>query len=60
MLDQPTPSEQLWMGALVTRHRAGELDAFMAQGAGCGWCARPVRIKGHVVEDDGVTRRVAM
>lgn len=34
------------VGALVQRARAGELDAFLAQGDGCAWCRNPIRLRG--------------
>ena len=36
------------LGALGKRVRAHELEAFLAQGEGCGWCRRPVRLRGYV------------
>lgn len=46
-------------GAIVRRVRAGTVESFMSQGDGCGWCRRPVRLRGSVtVDDDGRRRTV--
>lgn len=40
------------------RVRARQLEAFTAQGQGCGWCAHPIRIRGVVFDDKGEGRSV--
>ena len=35
-----------------------QFDAFQDQGEGCGWCRHPIRIRGTVIVDDGVARRL--
>jgi len=39
----------------IGRHsRARRLDDFLAQGARCGWCAHPIRLRGYVLaKEDG-------
>lgn len=44
--------------AIARRVRTGTLDGFLAQGQDCGWCRRPVRLRGAVVADDGQSRRL--
>lgn len=42
---------------LVQHARAGDLEAFMAQGDGCGWCRHPVRVQGKRTCIDPVTAK---
>jgi hypothetical protein len=45
--------EDLAMLHALGRHRqAHRIDEFMAQGARCGWCACPIRLRGYVLDGD--------
>jgi hypothetical protein len=45
--------EDLAMLHALGRHgQAHRIDDFMAQGARCGWCACPVRLRGFVLDQD--------
>jgi len=37
------------LAALVRHGRRHQIDDFLAQGDGCGWCRHPIRLRGHVV-----------
>lgn len=40
--------------SIVRHSSARRLDDFLAQGARCGWCAHPIRLRGYVLgKDDG-------
>ncbi|HVX20166.1 MAG TPA: replication initiator [Acidimicrobiales bacterium] len=51
--------DQQMLEAIARRVRTGTLDSFLAQGQGCGWCRRPVRLRGAVVSNGGGGRRLA-
>ena len=46
------------VGAIVRHVRKGKIEPFMAQGDGCGWCRRPVRLRGRLTIVDGDERRL--
>ncbi len=37
------------IGRHVSEH---QLEEFLAQGARCGWCAHPIRLRGYVLNGD--------
>lgn len=42
------------LNAIGRHSSAGRLDDFLAQGARCGWCAHPIRLRGYVLgKEDG-------
>lgn len=44
----------------IGRHvRAHALEEFLAQGRSCGWCRRPIRLRGVVASGDGPDRKTA-
>jgi hypothetical protein len=43
---------QLLGDVLCYQARRGELTDFLAQGAACQWCARPVRLEGALIAKD--------
>jgi uncharacterized Zn-finger protein len=46
--------EDMAMLHAIGRHSsARRLDEFLVQGARCGWCAHPIRLRGHVLDSDG-------
>ena len=42
--------------AVGRRLRAKQFDDFSAQGAGCGWCRHPIRLRGAVISRTGDER----
>ena len=50
MLDEEDTAMLHALGRHASAHR---LDAFLAQGARCGWCAHPIRLRGYVLGADG-------
>ncbi len=50
MLDEVDTAMLHSLGRHASTHR---LHDFLAQGARCGWCAHPIRLRGHVLDADG-------
>ena len=48
----PDPSESAVLARVANRHA---YDTLMAQGAACGWCARPIRLAGQTMTADTAT-----
>src|SRR5580700_2199691 len=46
--------EDMAMLHAIGRHSsAHRLEDFLAQGVRCGWCAHPIRLRGHVLGSEG-------
>jgi uncharacterized Zn-finger protein len=43
------PEDYAMLEALVRHGRRRQIDQFLLQGDGCGWCRHPIRLRGHVV-----------
>jgi hypothetical protein len=52
------PEDNAMLKALVRHGRRRQLDQFLAQGDGCGWCRHPIRLRGYVVSTSAGERRV--
>jgi hypothetical protein len=44
--------------ALVRHGRRRQIDQFLIQGDGCGWCRHPIRLRGYVVASGEGERRI--
>jgi hypothetical protein len=46
--------------ALVRRAQRHEIKEFLAQGEACGWCARPIRLRGYRAAIDAAGKRTVV
>lgn len=44
--------------ALARHGRRHQIDAFLAQGDGCGWCRHPIRLRGYAIAGPDGDRKV--
>jgi uncharacterized Zn-finger protein len=53
------PEDHAMLEALVRHGRRRQIDEFLLQGDGCGWCRHPIRLRGYVVVSDAGRRRIS-
>jgi hypothetical protein len=53
------PEDRAMVEALWRDSRRHQLDDFLDQGAGCGWCRHPIRLRGYAAAEIDGERRVA-
>jgi hypothetical protein len=53
------PEDHAMLEALVRHGRHRQIEQFLLQGDGCGWCRRPIRLRGYVVASAAGERRIS-
>ena len=51
-------ADHAMLEALARHGRRDQIDDFLSQGTGCGWCRHPIRLRGYSVSGSGDRRTV--